>query len=121
MPHLFDPSKIVDGKSHTKRHLEKVRTWVTKRMPPRASPLLAEGLLFLVNRNGIATCLEPKTGEVIWQERLKGAYSASPIYSKGRIYFFNEDAIYTVIKPSRKLNRDFVAVGENLLGQFNNI
>ena len=33
MPHLFDPSKIVDGKSHTKRHLEKVRTWVTKRMP----------------------------------------------------------------------------------------
>jgi hypothetical protein len=76
---------------------------VTKRMPPRASPLLAEGLLFLVNRNGIATCLEPKTGEVIWQERLKGAYSASPIYSKGRIYFFNEDAICTVIKPSRKL------------------
>ena len=76
---------------------------VTKRMPPRASPLLAEGLLFLVNRNGIATCLEPQTGEVIWQERLKGAYSASPIYSKGRIYFFNEDAICTVIKPSRKL------------------
>ena len=76
---------------------------VTKRMPPRASPLLAEGLLFLVNRNGIATCLEPKTGEVIWQERLKGAYSASPIYTKGRIYFFNEDAICTVIKPSRKL------------------
>jgi outer membrane protein assembly factor BamB len=75
----------------------------TKRMPPRASPLLAEGLLFLVNRNGIASCFEPKTGELIWQERLKGAYSASPIYTKGRIYFFNEDAICTVIKPSRKL------------------
>ncbi len=75
----------------------------TKRMPPRASPLLAEGLLFLVNRNGIASCFEPKTGKLIWQERLKGAYSASPIYTKGRIYFFNEDAICTVIKPSRKL------------------
>ena len=41
MPHLFDPSKIVDGKSHTKRHLEKVRTWVSKecqRAKPQKSP-----------------------------------------------------------------------------------
>jgi len=74
-----------------------------KRMPPRASPLLVGDLLFLVNRNGIASCFEAKTGKLIWQERIKGAYSASPIYTKGRIYFFNEDSICTVIKPSRKL------------------
>ena len=75
----------------------------TKRMPARASPLLVEDLLFLVNRNGIASCLEAKTGKLIWQERMKGAYSASPIHARGRIYLFNEDSICTVIRPARKL------------------
>ncbi len=75
----------------------------TKRMPPRASPLLIGDLLFVVNRNGIASCFEAKTGRLIWQERMKGAYSASPIHARGRIYFFNEDSICTVIRPSRKL------------------
>ena len=74
----------------------------TKRMPPRASPLLVGDLLFLVNRNGVATCLEAKTGKQVWQERLKGNYSASPIASKGRIYFFSEEGLATVIRPSRE-------------------
>ena len=52
---------------------------------------------------GIATCLEARTGEVVWKERLKGAYSASPIYAKGRIYLFNEEGLTTVIRPGRKL------------------
>lgn len=75
----------------------------TKRMPPRSSPLLIGDLLYLINRNGIASCFEAKTGELVWQERLKGTYSASPIAAKGRIYFFNEEGLCTVIKPSRKL------------------
>lgn len=72
-------------------------------MPPRSSPLLIGDLLYLINRNGIASCFEAKTGELVWQERLKGTYSASPIAAKGRIYFFNEEGLCTVIKPSRKL------------------
>ena len=71
-------------------------------MPQRSSPLLVDDLLFVVNRGGIATCLEAKTGEVVWKERMKGAYSASPIYAKGRIYLFNEEGLATVIRPSRK-------------------
>ena len=72
-------------------------------MPQRCSPLLVGDLLFVVNRGGIATCLEARTGEVVWKERLKGAYSASPIYAKGRIYLFNEEGLTTVIRPRRKL------------------
>lgn len=75
----------------------------TKRMPPRSSPLLIRDLLYLINRNGIATCFEAKTGKLVWQERLKGTYSASPIAAKDRIYFFNEEGLCTVIKPGRKL------------------
>ena len=75
-----------------------------KSMPQRCSPMLVGDLLFLVNRAGIATCLEAKTGEIVWRERLSGKYSASPIYAKDRIYFFNEDATTTVIRPGRKLD-----------------
>jgi outer membrane protein assembly factor BamB len=75
---------------------------VTRTMPPRSSPLLVDDRLFLVNRIGVASCLEAKTGEIPWKERIEGQYSASPIYANGRIYFFNEKAVSTVIKPSRR-------------------
>lgn len=74
-----------------------------KSMPPRCSPLLVEDLLFLVNRDGIATCLEAKTGELVWRERLRSKYSASPIFDGKRIYLFNEDATTTLIRPGREL------------------
>lgn len=74
----------------------------SKSMPPRCSPLLVGDLLFTVNRRGIATCLEAKTGKLVWKERLVGDYSASPIYAKNRIYFFNEKATTTIVRPTRK-------------------
>jgi len=75
----------------------------SKRMPPRASPLIVGELLFVVDRNGYISCLEAKTGKIFWQERMKGSFSASPIYTDGLIYFFNEDTVCTIIKPARKL------------------
>lgn len=75
-----------------------------KSMPQRCSPLLVGDLLFLVNRAGIATCVEAKTGKPVWKERFRGRYSASPIYAENRIYLFNEYAMTTVIRPGRKLD-----------------
>jgi hypothetical protein len=64
--------------------------------------LLVGELLFLVNRDGVATCLEARTGELVWRERLRGKYSASPILAQNRIYLFNEDATTTVIQAGRE-------------------
>lgn len=74
----------------------------TKSMPQRCSPLLIDDLLYVVNRKGIATCLDATTGSKVWKKRLKGAYSASPVYAGGHIYLFNEDATATVIRPGRE-------------------
>ena len=78
---------------------------ITKGMPSRPSFLLIDDLLYIVTSDGIATCVEAKTGEVVWKERVPGKYSASPIYANGRIYFFNEDSTTTVLKPVRKFEQ----------------
>ena len=41
-------------------------------MPQRCSPLLVGDLLFVVNRGGIATCLEARTGEVVLEGTTEG-------------------------------------------------
>jgi outer membrane protein assembly factor BamB len=72
-------------------------------IPNRSSPVLAGGLLFICSDRGIASCLEPRTGEEVWQERIGGDYSASPVHVAGRIYFFSEEGVTTVIRPGRRL------------------
>lgn len=81
---------------------ERVAWKITKGMPSRPSLLLVGDLLFMVTSDGIASCVEAKTGRLVWKERLGGDFSASPIYADGRIYFFNQRSICTVIEPGRQ-------------------
>ena len=84
---------------------------VTKDMPATASLLLVDDLLYMVNDQGFALCLEATTGKVVWRERVHGKHSASPIYAAGRIYFFSEKNLTTVIAPGR----EFRVLSENQL------
>lgn len=53
----------------------------------------------MVTDGGIASCYKPESGEIIWQERVGGNFSASPVFADGRIYFLNEAGETTVIAP----------------------
>lgn len=75
------------------------------------SPLLVGEELYLVSDNGIASCLDAKTGIPHWQMRLNGNYSASPIYADGRIYFLSEEGESVVIAPGK----EFKALAQNQL------
>jgi len=78
--------------------------WKLDRAIPRTpSPLLVGNELYIVSDNGIATCIDAKTGEELWRARLDGSYSASPIYADGRIYFLSEEGESIVIAPGRQL------------------
>ncbi|MCH2201540.1 MAG: PQQ-binding-like beta-propeller repeat protein [Fuerstiella sp.] len=90
----------LDGKGDvTESHI----AWKqTKGMSARSSPLVSGDLIFVVNQDGIATCLESRTGTVVWKNRLKGDYSASLLQANGSIYFFNEDSACTVVRAARK-------------------
>ena len=66
-----------------------------------ASPILVDGLLYMVSDDGAVTCLEAATGQRVWRERIGGKHAASPIYGDGRLYFFNQAGATTVLKPGR--------------------
>jgi outer membrane protein assembly factor BamB len=61
--------------------------------------------LYLVNDAGIATCIDARSGAIVWQQRLGGTYSASPVFADGRIYFLAEQGVTTVIVPGKDFRR----------------
>lgn len=83
----------------TKSHV----AWRLDRGAPfTPSPLLVGDELYVVNDGGITSCVDARSGEVRWLQRLPGAYSASPVYADGRIYFLNEEGVATVIAPGKE-------------------
>ena len=74
-----------------------------KGVPNTPSPLLSKGLLYFVgDSGGLVTCLDSKTGELVWSERIaSGKYWSAPFIANGKIYFHNEDGVTTVIQEGR--------------------
>ncbi|MEO7319420.1 MAG: PQQ-binding-like beta-propeller repeat protein [Chthoniobacteraceae bacterium] len=77
--------------------------WSLKKAAPNKPSLLLIGdLIYAINDGGIASCVEAKTGAVVWSERIGGNFSAAPIAADGRIYACNEEGKVTVIAPGRE-------------------
>ena len=78
--------------------------WKTTRGSPFVpSPLVYGDYLYLVNdMSSIVTCLNAKTGETVWQERLgrprREGISASPIVVGGKLFVTNDDGLTFVIR-----------------------
>ena len=80
----------------TKSHV----AWKLSRGAPLTpSPIVVGDALYLVSDNGIASCVDARTGEVRWQQRFGHAYSASPVFADGRLYFMDEEGRTTVLAP----------------------
>ena len=86
--------------------------WIfTKSAPTMPSPLLVGDELYFVNDGGIFVCLDARTGEEHYRERLAaeapgtkrmgGTYNASPLFADGRIYVFNREGVTHVIEPGK--------------------
>jgi len=81
----------------------KIEWRLDRGVPFTPSPLLVGNELYMVSDNGIATCVDAKTGQELWRARLGGNHSASPIYADGKIYFLSEEGESVVIAPGREL------------------
>ena len=72
----------------------------SKSAPKRPSPIIVGELMFMINDQGIASCIDAKTAKIIWQKRVGGEYRASPIVANGRIYCFSMDGTTVVIEAA---------------------
>lgn len=82
-----------------------------KNAPKMSSPVLVGDLLFYVDDGGIISCLDKRTGELVYRERVRGKFSASPIVADGKIYFCSREGV-TFVVPA---GRDFRVLAENTL------
>jgi outer membrane protein assembly factor BamB len=88
--------------------------WEQKKgAPTQPSMVYANELLFAITDGGVATCYQPKTGDIVWQERVGGNFSASPVSAEGRIYFLSEAGETTVIETADQ----FKVVAKNPIGE----
>ena len=72
-----------------------------KNAPNTPTPLVLDGELLVLADNGVISSLEPASGIQRWQERLKGAYSASPISIGGQVVTVSEEGVVTAFKTGK--------------------
>jgi outer membrane protein assembly factor BamB len=92
------------------------RVWTSNRFSTDCpTPLILDGMVYSVRDDGMASCLDLKTGEALWQERLfTDNVKVSPVAAAGRIYFMSGQGNTTVIKAGRR----FEVLARNDLNEY---
>lgn len=97
----------------TSQHVAWTRQKVGSYMP---TPLIYQGLLYVLKNEGIFTCFDLATGEEKYQSRIPhqgSGFSGSPVASDGKIYLPSEDGDIFIVKAGDK----FELLGKNSIGQ----
>jgi outer membrane protein assembly factor BamB len=92
------------------------RLWTLKKGSNVSSPILHEGHLYSAHENdGVAYCVEAKTGRVVYAERLQGAGQiyASPVLADGKLYYTSRGGRTFVVAAKPK----FELIATNELGR----
>ncbi|HJQ71197.1 MAG TPA: PQQ-binding-like beta-propeller repeat protein [Blastocatellia bacterium] len=80
------------------------------------TPLVYDGVLYVLANNGLFDAYDLKTGEEVYRQRLPlvgSGFSASPVAADGKIYLSNEDGDMLVVAAGRK----FAHVATNSMGE----
>jgi outer membrane protein assembly factor BamB len=93
---------------------ESVLWYKTGTAPGMASPLIVDGYLY-IQGSGVLNCVDAKTGERKYKERLpktRGAEASCPFAAGGKLYFTDEGGQTFVVKPGT----EFEVLATNKLG-----
>ena len=80
------------------------------------TPLIYNGILYVLANNGLLDAYNLRTGEEVYRQRLPlvgSGFSASPVASDGKLYLSNEDGEMLVIAAGQK----FTHVATNSMGE----
>jgi outer membrane protein assembly factor BamB len=92
------------------------KLWTFQYGPDVPTPVTDGKYFYTVSDNGVAWCLDAKSGaEIYGRQRLKsGTYSSSPILADGKIYITSEEGLTTVYKAGPQ----FEILAENALDDY---
>ncbi|PYT08757.1 MAG: hypothetical protein DMF60_03925 [Acidobacteria bacterium] len=80
------------------------------------TPLVYNGVLYVLANNGLLDAYNLRTGEELYRQRLSlvgSGFSASPVASDGKLYLSNEDGEMLVIAAGQK----FAQIATNSMGE----
>jgi outer membrane protein assembly factor BamB len=98
---------------------ESARLWRLERLKGHiGSGVIHEGHLYNISQDGIAECFDLKTGDKVWEERLKGPGSrgsswSSILLADGKLYVPNQSGDVFVLRASPK----FEVLSTNSVGE----
>jgi outer membrane protein assembly factor BamB len=73
--------------------------WVLPITPDVSIPLVSEGLVYLLHKDGKLQCVELESGEEVYFERTHtGQHRSSPLLADGRLYFGSNDGWVSIVK-----------------------
>ena len=88
--------------------------WVLPVTPDVSIPLIADGLVYLLHKDGKLQCVELESGAEVYFERTHtGQHRTSPLLADGRLYFGSNDGWVSIVKAGR----DFELVESVDLGE----
>lgn len=86
---------------------------ITKSTPLVPTPLAKDGRLYLWGDNGTVTCVRTATGELLWREKVEGAFYSSPVCVNNRLYCVARNGDVVVLAAADK----FEVLGRVALGE----
>ncbi len=77
--------------------------WVNPLTPDVSIPLVADGLVYLLHKDGKLQCVDLETGKDVYLQRTHtGQHRTSPLLVEGRIYFGSNDGWVSAVKAGRE-------------------
>jgi outer membrane protein assembly factor BamB len=88
------------------------KVWETDQdVPGINTPVVHNGIIWMIQEKGLLTCLEAKTGKVFYKKRLKGEFYSSPLCADGKVYLPSKQGIVYVLKEGS----EFEVLAQNRL------
>ena len=88
--------------------------WINPLTPDVSIPVIADGLVYLLHKDGKLQCVDLKTGEDLYLKRTHtGQHRTSPLLADGRLTFGSNDGWVSVVKVGREFELlDSIDIGE---------
>lgn len=82
-------------------------------LPEVASPVAADGLLFIATSYGVLAVFDTKTGEKYWEHESRSGFYASPLVADGKLFALDMEGVMHIFQ----ISKEKILISEPELGE----